>query len=185
MLFIPNKYTSWYISLIVKRRLFPAPKPHEKHHILPKCRHPKLQKSKLNTVSLTYREHFIAHWLLTKMFTDKLTIYQMAKGFNKMAQVNKNQTRIIPSRYYAIAKKTFAKAQTGIPRGPMSEKAKIKMRGPRSPWSAERRAAQPKTRVDKGRRRGPQKNPCETRLPFSEVHRQNLSLASYRRWAAA
>lgn len=39
----------------------------EVHHIIPRCLNG--DSSPENLVALTYREHFLAHWLLTRMFT--------------------------------------------------------------------------------------------------------------------
>lgn len=61
-----SKYQRWYDALMdrAKAREIPACYT-ERHHIVPRslggvdC--------KANLVRLTYREHFIAHWLLTKL----------------------------------------------------------------------------------------------------------------------
>lgn len=39
----------------------------QKHHVLPKSLYPQYAKTKANIVKLTYREHYICHWLLTKI----------------------------------------------------------------------------------------------------------------------
>lgn len=68
MLFIENKYTKIYYSLINKRKRDKLSKDTtycESHHIIPKS----LGGSNLsyNLINLTAREHYIAHKLLTKM----------------------------------------------------------------------------------------------------------------------
>lgn len=65
MIFINNKYTKWYYSIIESAKIQKPDGYIERHHIIPKClggsnRHE-------NIVSLTARQHFICHLLLTKM----------------------------------------------------------------------------------------------------------------------
>lgn len=68
-LFKQNKYTKWYYSIINKR----IASPHsisvytENHHIIPKSMGGSNKKE--NLVRLSAREHFLSHWLLTKMCT--------------------------------------------------------------------------------------------------------------------
>src|SRR5215831_4622023 len=61
-----NKYQRWYDALIRRARHRRLSHSYiETHHIRPRS----LGGSDLyaNLVDLTYREHFLAHWLLTKM----------------------------------------------------------------------------------------------------------------------
>jgi hypothetical protein len=62
MIFINNKYTNWYNSIInnVKNRNITGYT--EKHHIIPSSLGG--DNSKENIVSLTAREHFVCHLLL-------------------------------------------------------------------------------------------------------------------------
>ena len=76
-MFLTNKYTTWYNSLIeraVNRTLAGYT---ETHHIIPKSLGG--QDSKENLVILTAREHFICHLLLTKM-VDGAYKYKMQKA---------------------------------------------------------------------------------------------------------
>lgn len=65
---IQNKYYHWYQNLVTKakNRIFDDTVYQEKHHIIPKC----LGGNNLpnNLVSLTLREHYVAHLLLSKMY---------------------------------------------------------------------------------------------------------------------
>lgn len=67
LMFINNKYTYWYISLIAnaQSRQLPTDTYTEKHHIIPKCMGG--PDTSNNLVRLTAKEHFIAHRLLVKM----------------------------------------------------------------------------------------------------------------------
>ena len=71
MFFIDNKYSKWYHQIIVKARSENRKKGmgtyFESHHIIPKCEPFNGPHSKENRILLTAREHFLCHWLLTKM----------------------------------------------------------------------------------------------------------------------
>lgn len=76
----------------------------EKHHIAPRCMGGTNEFNNLTT--LTYREHFIAHLLLTK-------IYKEHRGINYalLCMLRKQPTggRIINSRMIEVIKKNFKK----------------------------------------------------------------------------
>lgn len=65
MIFINNKYTTIYFNIIKSAQLRNTVGYSEKHHIIPKSLGGSNKKD--NLVILTAREHFICHWLLTKM----------------------------------------------------------------------------------------------------------------------
>jgi len=65
--FIENKYTKWYYQIIDRSLTRKIDVYTEKHHIIPKSLGG--SNSKSNLAILTAREHFICHWLLTKMTT--------------------------------------------------------------------------------------------------------------------
>jgi hypothetical protein len=69
MIFINNKYTRWYYSIINRVETRNISGYLEKHHIIPKSFGGSNKKS--NLVKLTVREHYICHLLLTKMVTGK------------------------------------------------------------------------------------------------------------------
>jgi len=78
MLFIKNKYTNWYNSIITNaqqhnrtklKKSHPDYVRYEKHHIIPKSLGG--NNDTTNLVHLTLREHFVCHWLLTKMLSGK------------------------------------------------------------------------------------------------------------------
>lgn len=89
-IFISNKYTKWYNSLI-ERRIDNIPDGyHEIHHIIPRCMGGNDTKS--NLVALTAREHVTAHWLLTKM-VNGVNRYKMEHALHAMSRISKNQER--------------------------------------------------------------------------------------------
>lgn len=75
MIFIDNKYTNWYNSLINKAKDRTITGYTEKHHIIPSSLGG--TNDNTNLVKLTAREHFVCHLLLTKMvdgdFKKKMT----------------------------------------------------------------------------------------------------------------
>jgi 5-methylcytosine-specific restriction endonuclease McrA len=84
-MFIDNKYTKIYYSLIKKRQNEVLLKENiycESHHIIPKSLGGSNDKN--NLVNLLPREHFIAHLLLTKMVKDADHIVKMNWALHKM-----------------------------------------------------------------------------------------------------
>lgn len=69
MIFIDNKYTSWYNSIVNRAQNRTISGYIEKHHIIPKSFGGSNKKE--NLVKLTAREHYICHLLLTKMVNGK------------------------------------------------------------------------------------------------------------------
>jgi 5-methylcytosine-specific restriction endonuclease McrA len=81
-LFLSNKYTSWYYAIITNAQDRISDGYRENHHIIPKSLGG--DNSIENLVKLTAREHFICHWLLTKMVENKKHKYQMWNAFSCM-----------------------------------------------------------------------------------------------------
>lgn len=67
-MFISNKYTKTYFTLIDRAKSRPLPNKFEKHHIVPKSMGGTNKKE--NLVALTIKEHRLCHILLTKMVSD-------------------------------------------------------------------------------------------------------------------
>ena len=96
VMFINNKYKSWYDSIIQKAKVRNLSGYKEKHHILPRCLGGK--DTKTNLVKLTAREHFMVHMLLCK-FTKGQARIKMLYAFNFMSVVrNKNRDYKINSK---------------------------------------------------------------------------------------
>ena len=99
-MYLHNKYTSWYYCIInnaINRQLDSYT---ETHHIIPTSLNGDNNKS--NLVELTAREHFICHWLLTKMTEGNFKI-KMTHALWSMRRSSKNQERYstkITSRVY-------------------------------------------------------------------------------------
>ncbi len=83
-------YLKIYNSLIQKRQDTPIVKGEsysERHHIIPKSMGGTNKKE--NIVRLTAREHYIAHWLLFRIYRNK----QMTYAFRVMNQTIKKETK--------------------------------------------------------------------------------------------
>lgn len=110
--FTQNKYFRWYDNIIQKaiseNRKYDS-NLHENHHALPKC----LGGS--DTVILTFKEHYICHWLLTK-FTEEADRHKMIVAmsffyYNKINTKAKRPLNANKSRSYENFKKVFMEAQ--------------------------------------------------------------------------
>jgi hypothetical protein len=76
---------------------------HERHHILPKSMGG--SDDAKNIAVLTYKEHFLAHWVLTKIKTGK-DRYLALFALRRMTHKNKNQpSRVVAGWQYELARK--------------------------------------------------------------------------------
>jgi len=86
---------------------------YEGHHIIPISKGGKGVSSRglnnTNIVYLTAREHFLAHWLLWRIYRDRSS----ALAFHKMMSINKNQVRVVNSRGYEEARLAFRETNKG------------------------------------------------------------------------
>lgn len=110
MIFIDNKYTRFYYAIVNKARSEHRKKDsklYEEHHILPVSMGGSNEKE--NLVFLTFREHFLVHWLLTKMVTGS-ALYSMNHAMHMMTTKSKThhaRTKL-SSHQYARIRKAFA-----------------------------------------------------------------------------
>lgn len=119
MIFIDNKYTRWYYNIIniAKARVPDSSRYTEKHHIIPKSLNG--DDTIENLVALTAREHFICHWLLTKMVTKKEK-RSMIFALRMLKASSKNHDRYttpITSRVYESIKQTHSLYMSELLRG--------------------------------------------------------------------
>ena len=115
VMFINNKYKSWYDSIIQKAKVRNLFGYKEKHHILPRCLGGK--DIKKNLVELTAREHFIVHMLLCK-FTKGEAKRSMLYAFKCMCYYKKD------GRNYKINSRIAQKLRSELK---FSKEHKIKM----------------------------------------------------------
>lgn len=98
-------YLRIYESLINDAQINPKCDPYkEQHHIKPRCMGGSNEKD--NLVYLTAKQHFIAHWLLYKIYGGA----KLANAWYAMCRVGKGQDhRRVNSTYYKYAKETRSK----------------------------------------------------------------------------
>lgn len=113
-MYLQNKYRSWYYALIERAKSRSTqPQIVEKHHIIPKSLGG--SNAKENLVSLTPREHYICHLLLTKMCEGD-SKKKMVYAFWALANLcNRYQTRkIIKGRVYESLRQEFIQYQKSL-----------------------------------------------------------------------
>jgi len=109
--FTQNKYTKYYYDIINRAKTRTLKNYKENHHVIPKCFFVEQSATGWlngdpddnNTVNVTAREHFICHWLLTKMQPTTPQKAQMIYAFNMMSVSGDHQERYntkISSRAY-------------------------------------------------------------------------------------
>jgi hypothetical protein len=104
-----NKYTKWYNSITENAKTRIIDGYTESHHIVPKSMGG--DDSIDNKVELTAREHFICHWLLTKM-TSGDAHYKMLNALRIMRAESPRHQRYktkITARVYANLKEEYSK----------------------------------------------------------------------------
>lgn len=131
-LFIPNKYTSWYYSIIknalLQSRIKGGEEYYEAHHTIPRS------LGGTETVLLTAREHYICHWLLTKMLEGQ-NKYRMWHAFWKMnIAESSEQKRYLNSRGFEIARAKHCEAVSALLSGrKLSDKELDERQGDKNP----------------------------------------------------
>jgi hypothetical protein len=103
--FMNNKYLRWYISIVSNKEARSKKESvyYEEHHILPKslfADYSNLRRNKWNRVLLTAKEHFLCHWLLTKVCKSEFQYQKMLKAFVGMTR-SKNENRKLTSYEYS------------------------------------------------------------------------------------
>jgi hypothetical protein len=163
-MFNETKYSKIYFDIINKAKTRSASPPVERHHIIPKSMGGSNKKE--NIVELTPREHFICHWLLTKMVVDSIAKRSMNYAFWRMVVQTSNKKQ---NRNYRITSRAFESARSGLTGKPHSTESKEKISKSKigSIRSEESRSKQSKT--TKG-------------VPKSSKHRSAISEASKKRW---
>lgn len=107
-MFIENKYYRWYLSITSKDDEGGYV---EKHHIVPRSMGGTNEKS--NIVKLTFRKHFLAHWLLTKC-TDGIDRKKMLKAVGMMRG---NRGDLFAGWQFEVARKSAIEGRKGVPSG--------------------------------------------------------------------
>lgn len=129
-MFKTNKYSQWYSDITVNAKDRNITGYTERHHIIPRCMGGTDDES--NLVSLTAREHFVCHLLLTKIVSDQYLekiVYAAWQQSRPTSPRNPRRGQVkIGSRTYAMLREALAKAKTGTKRPPFSEEWKANMK---------------------------------------------------------
>lgn len=189
-MFIQNKYYAWYYSIISNARSEIRNKKdgyYERHHVVPKSLGG--DESADNKILLTAKEHFIAHYLLTKM-TSGEDRCKMLFAMKRMSVSNQHHKRKLTSAQYAICKRSHSEAMTLRYKGKPSvlspeaiSRGADKKRGRKlSPEHIEkiRLSSLGRTHSDESKTKIASSN---TGKPKSVEHRQKLSEAARQRAA--
>ena len=122
--FLDNKYTRWYYAIIIAAQSQNRKKNngvyYENHHIIPRSMNG--ENISNNLVFLSAREHFLVHWLLTKMCVCTNNKKKMIFAIRKMMSISNTHKRITNSWQYEIIRKLNSSH---------SEETKLKMRKPK------------------------------------------------------
>lgn len=119
--FLENKYTKWYYLIVNSALTRNNAGYSERHHIIPKSLGGSNEQS--NIVTLSAREHFVCHLLLTKMTVGGQR-RSMCYAAWQMTH-NINGKRYIPtSKMYELLKKRLSESYKGVPK---SEETKRKL----------------------------------------------------------
>jgi hypothetical protein len=107
---------------------------HENHHIFPRSMGGSNEKS--NIVALTYKEHFLAHWLLTK-FTEGRARISMLKALSKMKRAGKkHKNRVASGWMYEVARRANSEAMGLWNKTPEGQEAAMKAGATRRAFNA-------------------------------------------------
>lgn len=123
-MFNETKYTKWYFEIVdaarTQNRRKGASQYFESHHVIPRSLGGTDEKD--NLVLLTAREHFLAHWLLTKMVEGEFR-QKMIFALNFMANGCKSQ-RTYTTKQYEVARKLVSETVADRNKGTAYHKGK-------------------------------------------------------------
>lgn len=151
-----NKYTRWYNQIIEQAKSRTIDGYVEKHHVIPRSLGGSNDAD--NLVCLTAREHFICHWLLTKMHLGDAR-GKMINALYLMQGKNKYQDRYINSKVYEKLRQEYSQYISDLNTGrvqPLEEKARqiAAITGrKRAPFSDEWKAKMSASKVGKNNNR--------------------------------
>lgn len=145
-LFIKNKYTRWYFNIISNAKHREIDVYTEMHHVVPVCFYVKNRSKgrrpgwidgdpdkEDNLVRLTPREHFVCHWLLTKMMDNKHARIKMEHALSSFRRSLKFNGLSLSSLEYQRLKIAYITSNKGRIRSPSPLKGK-KQVGPKKHW---------------------------------------------------
>ena len=99
-------YSKIYKSIIERAKNRVLTEYSEKHHILPKCLGGTDESD--NLVRLTFREHFLCHQLLCKMYPENQKLIFAFSSMVRVSRKNAKRFDVLTSKHFEIVKKTLA-----------------------------------------------------------------------------
>lgn len=111
------RYSDRYYKIISHYQVTSVEGFTESHHIVPKCMGGNDERN--NLVDLPPKAHFIAHYLLTKMYPDNK---KLKHAFAMMGVSNQHQDRKQTGKLYELSKKARSHALTGVARSEETKK---------------------------------------------------------------
>jgi hypothetical protein len=169
-----NKYQTWYRNITDRARSRTLEGYVERHHVIPRSLGGTDDAN--NLVSLTAREHFVCHWLLTKIYTGEAR-YKMINAMYIMRAEGPYQKRYeskITSRVYNTLREEYSKYISNLNKGrvqPLEENVKQKAAQTgrkRAPFSDEWRAKMSKSKQGENNNRYGVKITEDTRKKMRE-----------------
>lgn len=174
-MFEDNKYTILYHQIVEAAKKQPRDKAvayFESHHVTPRSLGGSNAKS--NLVLLTAREHFLCHYLLTKMCTGS-DLIKMLHAFMLMRGGNNHQSRYLNGRLYEAGKIQYAKARSIATAGiKLTEDHKQKIS---AALIGRSRSDEVKAKISSGKI-------GKTRKPFTDEQKAKISAAMRASYAA-
>jgi hypothetical protein len=117
-MFNNSKYTKWYYQIIDKAKTRTTTIG-ENHHIIPESIGG--LDTQDNLVKLTTREHYLCHYLLTKMIDDPLIqqplVFALWSMSNQKGSYRPSRTYHVPSRLYAKLREQISELMSKINTG--------------------------------------------------------------------
>jgi len=132
IIFANNKYSKWYNNIIKNAKTRHITGYVEKHHILPRSLGGSDLKS--NIVSLSAREHFVCHMLLTKITSGHDQVL-MKFALGKFIQTAPGQERSFTSWEYNKIREAISQARIGRKHSDDTRKKMSAKRKGRAPWN--------------------------------------------------
>ena len=164
MVFKDSKYTRWYNQLVeqAKVRVLPRDVYTEKHHIIPRSLGG--NNSIDNLVRLTAREHFVCHWLLTKM-VDGAEQKKMAYACKMMMHSHgdgQQRYRITSSVYESLKQNLNTILKNRVFTDSWREKLKVSAQRRAQNEGPEQKAIRRANRISGNKKRKGEKRPGQT-----------------------
>ena len=145
-MFLNNKYTRCYYSLIAKRKETPFNGYVENHHIIPRSMGGSNDVD--NLVGLSAREHYIAHLLLARMTTGPIQHKMLKAAWLMACPTRKERDYQVNSRIYESLRVAHSSLNADPTRRAKTS-ASMKTYQATNPWTPERREKQRLLTIEK------------------------------------